>query len=348
GLVTVGPESAGADPGPICYGLGAVEPTVTDADLVLGYLNPDYFLGGKMKLELGAAIRGIEERIARPLGLSATEAAWGIHEIVTTHMARATRIVSVERGRDPRLFTLVAFGGAGPVHAAWLAKSIGIPRVICPARAGVASAIGLLVADVRFDFTRTFIALLDEAVFEPMLEIYRQMEDQGQAMVEESGVKGELVITRWADMRYVGQGHEVLTPLPPLSFTTEDLPALRRAFHQAYASQYGYSDPSDAIEVVNWKLTATCAGPKARFRQGPLATAEAGRAIKGRRKVYFPELGAPSACAIYERDLLPPGTAITGPAVVEERESAIVLPPGDSAHVDAFGNLILEVRPMEK
>ncbi len=348
GIVTVGPDSAGADPGPICYGLGGTEPTITDADLVLGYLNPDYFLGGKMKLDLGAAVQGIEKQIARPLGLSVTEAAWGIHEIVTTHMASATRIVSVERGRDPRLFTLVAFGGAGPVHAARLAKSIGIPRVICPAGAGVTSAIGLLVADVRFDFARTLIAPLDEKVFEPLRELYQEMEAQGQAMVEESGVTGDLVVTRWADMRYMGQGHEILTPLPPLSFTMEDLPAIRRAFHQAYESQYGYSDPSDAIEVVNWKLTASCVAPKPAFQQGSLAGAEAREALKGRRKVYFPELGAATDCDIYDRYRLPRGAIIPGPAVIEERESAIVLPPGDSAYSDAFGNLILEVKTKEK
>jgi N-methylhydantoinase A len=347
GLIAVGPESAGADPGPICYGKGGTEPTVTDADLVLGYLNPDYFLGGKMKLDLDAAIRGIEEQVAKPLGLSVTEAAWGIHEIVTTHMARATRVVSVERGRDPRLFTLVAFGGAGPVHAARLAKTIGISKVICPAGAGVASAIGLLVADVRFDFARTFIARLDEGVIAPMRELYQEMETLGISMLKESGAKGNLVITRWADMRYVGQGHEVTTPLPPLSFTSKDLPNLRQAFYTAYAAQYGYSDTTEAIEVVNWKLTLSCVTPKPVFQKEALTNALAREALKGQRKVYFPELGAHTDCDIYDRYRLPRGAVIPGPAIIEERESAIVLTPGDSAYADTFGNLILEVKPKE-
>ncbi len=347
GMIAIGPESAGADPGPACYDIGGTDPTITDANLVLGYLNPDYFLGGKMKLNKEAAIKAIDERVANPLGLSVTQAAWGIHEIVTTNMARATRVVSIERGRDPRLFTLVAFGGAGPIHGARLARTIGVPRVIYPAGAGVASAIGLLVADVTFDLARTFIARIDENAIGPMKHIYGELEATALAMLEESKIKGQYTLVRSADMQYVGQGHEITVTLPPLTFTDADVVAIRKAFNDTYEGLYGYSDPGEAIMVVNWKLTASCATPKVASRNlQKVGNVE--DALKGVRKAYFQETADYVDCRIYDRYKLFPGATLRGPAVIEERETAIMVLPGDVARMDEFDNIIVEVAVKEE
>lgn len=347
GMIAIGPESAGADPGPACYGIGGTEPTITDANLVLGYLNPDYFLGGKMKLDREAAVKAIEEKVAKPLGLSVTQAAWGIHEIVTTNMARATRVVSIERGRDPRLFTLVAFGGAGPIHGARLARTIGVPRVVYPAGAGVASAIGLLVADVVFDFTRTFITKVEESAIEPVKEIYAELEATALHMLEESKVKGEYTLIRSADMQYVGQGHEITVTLPPLTYTSADVDAIRKAFNDTYAGLYGYSDPDEAIMVVNWKLTASCSTPKVASRNlQKVGNVE--DALKGTRKAYFKETEGYADCRIYDRYKLFPGATLQGPAVIEEKETAIIVLPGDVARMDEYDNIIVEVAVKEE
>src|SRR5262247_1946041 len=201
GVIAVGPESASSMPGPVCYGRGGVEPTVTDADVVLGYVNPDYFAGGAMRLEGGAAARVIEEKIAQPLGLSREDAAWGIHAIVNTNMELATRIVSIERGRDPRDLALVAFGGSGPVHGCRLAQALGVPRVIMPAAAGVTAAIGLLAAEVRFDVARTYVRRLDAVDVGFVSEMYDDMVRQAAEVVRESVVDGDIVVARSADAR---------------------------------------------------------------------------------------------------------------------------------------------------
>ncbi len=347
GMIAIGPESAGADPGPACYDIGGKDPTITDANLVLGYLNPDYFLGGKMRLNKEAAVKAIDEKVAKPLGLSVTQAAWGIHEIVTTNMARATRVVSIERGRDPRLFSLVAFGGAGPIHGARLARIIGVPRVIYPAGAGVASAIGLLVADVMFDFARTFIAKIDENAIGPMKEVYEELEATALKMLEESKIKGEYNLIRSADMQYVGQGHEITVVLPPLTYTAADVPAIRKAFNDTYAGLYGYSDPNEPIMVVNWKLTASCSTPKVASRNlQKVGNVE--DALKGTRKAYFKETGDYVDCKIYDRYKLFPGASLEGPAVIEERETAIIVLPGDVARMDEYDNIIVEVAAEEE
>jgi N-methylhydantoinase A/oxoprolinase/acetone carboxylase beta subunit len=207
GVIAVGPESASSTPGPVCYARGGTEPTVTDANLVLGYLNADDFAGGTMRLRPGDAARALEDRLARPLGLSLEAAAWGVHTIVNTNMELATRVVSIERGRDPRTLTLVAFGGSGPVHGCRLAAALGVPRVILPAAAGVTAAIGLLAAEVRFDVARTFVrrlAALDPAQLEAM---YAEMTSQAADVVRESAAAGGVTVVRAVDARYVGQGY---------------------------------------------------------------------------------------------------------------------------------------------
>ena len=342
GLLRVGPDSAGADPGPICYGRGGAEPTVTDANVALGYINPDYFLGGRMPLDAEAARRGIRERIGQPLGLSDAQAAWGIHELVTQAMVQATRVVSVERGKDPRRFTLIAFGGAGPIHGCRLARSLGIPRVLLPAAAGVTSALGLLVADVRFDLARTFSTPLRPDMPLRVNEMYRELERQGEDLLREAGGEGANVLGRSADMHYVGQGYEISVPLPGGAWTEPDVAAIRAAFEEAYAAVFGYSDPDQQVEVTRWKLTAARRGKTFDLPQ-VAAQGDLRQAHKGRRRVYFKEGGEFIDCDVFDRYRLPAGATFAGPAVVEERESTTVILPGDRVSVDRFGTLLVEV-----
>jgi N-methylhydantoinase A len=341
GVIRVGPDSAGADPGPICYGLGGTEPTVTDANLVLGYLNPAYFLGGRMHLDLEGARRGIEVHVARPLGLTVPEAAWGIHQIVTTNMELATRVVSIERGYDPRRLALAAFGGSGPVHGCRLAQALGIPRAVLPAAAGVTSAIGLLAAEVKFDLSRSYVTRLDALDPGHLGRILDEMAAQGAAVVREAGVAGAPGVTRSADMRYVGQGYELSVALPEGPLGPGTAAALRTAFDEVYAQRYGYSDEGAAVELVTVAVTVTGAGPEVRLPEHRPGTRDVAEARKPDRPAYFPETRGYVRCAIYDRARLPVGARLEGPAVVEEPESTTVLPPGAVAEVDRWANLVV-------
>jgi N-methylhydantoinase A len=343
GVIGVGPDSAGAAPGPICYGLGGTEPTVTDANLVLGYLNPEYFLGGRMRLDVEGARRGIATRISSPLGLGVPEAAWGIHQIVTTNMELATRVVSIERGYDPRRLALAAFGGAGPVHGCRLAQALGIPRVILPAAAGVTSAIGLLAAEVKFDLSRSYVTRLDALDPAHLARILDEMAAQGTAVVQEAGVTGKTSLARIADMRYVGQGYELAVPLPEGPIDARTAAALRAAFDGVYAHRYGYADARAAVELVTVSVTVTGAGPDVRLPEHHPSARDTAEARKPDRAVYFPETGGYARCAIYDRARLPVGARIEGPAVVEEPESTTVLPPSATAEVDPWANLLVTV-----
>jgi N-methylhydantoinase A len=348
GVIAVGPESASSTPGPVCYGLGGTEPTVTDANLVLGYLNPEFFAGGALRLHVGAAARAIEERVARPLGLSLEQAAWGIHAIVNTNMELATRVVSIERGRDPRDLTLVAFGGSGPVHGCRLAQALGIPRVILPAAAGVTAAIGLLSAEVRFDVARTYQRRVEDLDPIRLNAIYDEMAEQAFAVVRDSsggGVAddfardGTITLVRSADARYVGQGYELNVPVPAGPLDAAGLARLRASFDEIYAARYGYANPREPVEVVTWKLSAVGGAPRvALAKQQPLS-GEGTR--KGVRRAYFPEVPGYLECPVYDRHALPAGITLTGPAIVEERESTTVLPPGVEAVVDEYASLLV-------
>jgi N-methylhydantoinase A len=343
GVIQVGPDSAGAAPGPICYGRGGIEPTVTDANLVLGYLNPDYFLGGRMRLDLEGARQGIEARVARPLGLAVPEAAWGIHQIVTTNMELATRVVSIERGYDPRRLALVAFGGSGPVHGCRLAQALGIPRAILPAAAGVTSAIGLLAAEVKFDLSRSCVTRLDALDVPHLAAILAEMADQAAAVVRDAGAAGTIALTRTADMRYVGQGYELTVPIPEGPVDARTAAALRSAFDRVYAQRYGYSDAKAALELVTVAVTATGSGPEVRLPEHRPGTRDVRDARKPDRPVYFPETRGYGRCPVYDRKRLPVGARIEGPAVVEEPESTTVLPPGSTAEVDPWANLLVSL-----
>ena len=341
GVIAVGPDSASSMPGPICYGLGGVEPTVTDANLVLGYLNPEYFAGGAMRLSPGAAARGIEERVARPLGIGLEDAAWGIHAIVNSNMELATRVVSIERGRDPRELTLVAFGGSGPVHGCRLAQALGIPRVILPAAAGVTAAIGLLAAEVKFDVARTYVARLDAVDARALTRMYEEMAAQAEQVVRESAVAGDVAIGRSADARYVGQGYELTVPVPSGRLDAGALQKIREAFDEIYAARYGYASPTEPVEIVTWKLSAVGGAPRVALAKA--ATVATQPSLKGTRRAYFPEARGYVDCPVYDRYALVAGTTLAGPAIVEERESTTVLPPGAAAQVDEYANLIVTI-----
>ena len=342
GVIAVGPESASSTPGPVCYGGGGEEPTVTDANLALGYLNPEYFAGGAMRLHPGAAARALEDRLGRPLGLSLEQAAWGVHTIVNTNMELATRVVSIERGRDPRGLTLVAFGGSGPVHGCRLAQALGIPRVILPAAAGLTAAIGLLAAEVRFDVSRTYVRRLDALEPARVDAMYEEMSAQATAVVRDSAVGGAVSVTRSVDARYVGQGYELTVPVPAGVLDAAALARVRASFDEIYAARYGYAQPAEPVEVVTWKLSAIGGAPHVALPKAPTTPLPGG--VKGRRRAYFPETGGWVDCPIYDRYKLAAGLEIAGPAIVEERESTSVLPPGVVATVDEYASLIVEVK----
>jgi N-methylhydantoinase A/oxoprolinase/acetone carboxylase beta subunit len=341
GVIAVGPESASSTPGPVCYGRGGAEPTVTDANVALGYLNAEYFAGGAMRLHPGAAARAIEETLARPLGLSLEQAAWGVHAIVNTNMELATRVVSIERGRDPRGLTLVAFGGSGPVHGCRLAQALGIPRVILPAAAGLTAAIGLLAAEVRFDVSRTYVRRLDALDPARLNAMYAEMTAQAAAVVRDSALGGAVSLVRSVDARYVGQGYELTVPVPAGSLDAGALARVRASFDEIYAARYGYAQPAEPVEVVTWKLSAIGGAPRVALAKAPATPLPGG--LKGRRRAYFPETGGWVDCPIYDRYQLAAGLEIAGPAIVEERESTSVLPPGVVATVDEYASLVVEV-----
>src|SRR6266545_4340126 len=344
GVIAVGPESASSVPGPVCYGRGGLQPTVTDADVVLGYINPDYFAGGSIALQPGAAARAIEETIARPLGLSLEDAAWGIHTIVNTNMELATRVVSIERGRDPRDLTLVAFGGSGPVHGCRLARALKIPRVILPAAAGVTAALGLLAAEVKFDVSRTYVRKIADLALDYLNGMYREMEAQAVEVIRESAGSGPVAVLRSVDARYAGQGYEFALGLPQGELGLEDMARLRADFDRAYAARYGYANPAEQVEIVNWRLSGIGAGPRLDLPRYD-ARGSLDAALKGRRPAYFPEKGGYVETPVYDRYRLSPGADLCGPAIVEERESTTVLPPGCGGPVDAFGSLLVELQP---
>jgi N-methylhydantoinase A len=325
GLLEVGPDSAGADPGPACYGLGGTRPTVTDADLVLGYLDPAYFLGGRMELDVDAARDAIEREVAGPLGMTAEDAAWGIHTIVNENMANAARVHAVERGKDPTALPLFAFGGAGPVHAAGVAAALGSPVLVAPLGAGVMSALGFLTAPLAFDFVQTWRCTLDDPDWARVNELLREMEADGAALLAESGLAAsEVEHERYAEMRYVGQGHEVRVRLPPseLGTTAE----LLEPFEREYERLYGRRGPDVPVEVITWRVVSS--GPRPDLELSAVTVDASSRPPRAARAAFFPQLGGYVETPVYDRYALRPGARLAGPAIVEERESTLVVGPG--------------------
>jgi N-methylhydantoinase A len=342
GLLKVGPDSAGADPGPACYGRGGSEPTVTDADLVLGYLDPNFFLGGQMKLDLDASRRVIHDRIATKLEIPLEKAAWGIHQVVNENMANAARVHILERGRDPRRYPLFAFGGAGPVHGFRISQALGSPAFIAPLGAGVMSTIGFLVAPLAFDFTRSWRAPLAGLDWQRANGLLDKMEAEGRALLEASGVPPhEVRFRREADMRYTGQGYEILVRLPDEKLGDDFASKISASFEETYRRLYGRLGPPVAIEIVNWRVLTSGPKPKVRLDIALQADAEV-NVRKKARPAYFPELGGFIETPVFDRYGLARGASIDGPAVIEERESTVIMGPGSRGRVDEHWNLIVE------
>ncbi|MDP2726888.1 MAG: hydantoinase/oxoprolinase family protein, partial [Dehalococcoidia bacterium] len=345
GLLKVGPQSSGSNPGPVCYGLGGQQPTVTDADLALGYLDACYFLGGKMALEAAAAKRAIQERTASPLSTDLARAALGIIEVVNENMVNAARVYAAEQGKDIKKYTLVAFGGAGPVHAYYVAKRLGIKRVVVPFRAGVTSALGFLAAPASFDLGRTYMASLNELDWDKLNQILREMEEQGVQMLKGAGIKAsDVTIQRSCEMRYIGQGHEIEVPIPPGRLGPTDVSIMQENYDREYQRLYHRINPGYKVECLNWRVVARGPKPELSLRRFPGNGKTVQQAIKGSRPVYFPEYGEYRSCTVYDRYGLFQGAAFEGPAIVEERESTTVIGPGGHATTDEYLNLIVDVK----
>ena len=343
GLLKVGPRSAGSRPGPAAYGLGGVEPTVTDADFLLGYLNPEYFAGGEVTVDLPAA-RAAVERLAARVGLSPTETAWGIHDVVNENMASAARVHVAERGRDPRDYALLCTGGAGPVHAYYVARKLGLGRVICPPSAGVASALGLLVAPARVDRVATVGVRLDRDDLGDLEAAFRRLEDEARAVLADTGLRLETAtVRRLADGRFLGQGFDLVVTLPdgPYDASAETRRRLSAAFETAYRDKFSLTPPDVAVEFINVRVAvrAPVAGADVVVK-GPIGGDAAG-AAKGARAVYFPEVRGFIETAVYDRYRLRAGDELMGPAVVEEEGSTLVVGPQGRAGVAASGNIVV-------
>ena len=342
GLLKVGPDSAGADPGPVCYGRGGNQPTVTDANLLLGYLDPQYFLGGRMNLQLSACRQALQQTIAEPLGLSLEEAAWGIHQIANENMANAARVHASERGMDPRRFPLFAFGGAGPVHAFRLAHALGSPLVIVPFGAGVMSSVGFLQAPLAFDFVRSCPMPLADFDWQTANQLVQQMENEGRDRLRHSGVtERELTHQRHVEMRYFGQGHQIRVPLPDGRLDAATAERLSVSFQQIYRRLYEREGPPVGIEITNWRVVSAGAKPELRLNmKGQVAPAQTvEQCLKGQREAWFPESQGYQSVPVYDRYLLQPGMTFQGPAIVEERESTFVMGGGAEAAIDPHFNL---------
>lgn len=347
GTLRVGPRSASADPGPACYGRGGERPTLTDANLVLGYLDSSSFLGGRMQLDLEASKRVIKHVVADPLGVSLERAAWGIHEVINEDVARAFRVHASERGVDYRRCAMVAFGGSGPLHAARVARKLKIPKLICPWGAGVMSAFGLLRSPIGFELVkseRVALSALNATLFAERLN---QLAAEAAGFLASAGVtQGNMRRQFRLDMRYDGQGHEIEVALP----TGEEsalIDQLPRLFAAAYAAVFGQSFDDRPVEIVAWKVEAQGPTPGEGIHYSLDGVAQKTPQAKGMREIYQPEIGQTRMAHVYNRYALDPGMQITGPALIEERESTCVLGVGDIGSIDAHGNLVIELGDLQ-
>jgi N-methylhydantoinase A len=345
GLLAVGPRSAAAAPGPACYGLGGTEPTVTDTDLVLGYLDADSFLGGSFRLDRDAAAAAIA-RLAAELGLTPTRCAQGVHDLVNEAMARAAAMHAMDGGVDPARLTMIAFGGAGPVHAYGVARKLGVTRVVCPLGAGVNSALGLLAAPVAVDVASSAPMSLADVTAERLEEVQAGLVRDAAPAIEAAGLAPDAVSHLFsADMRHVGQGYEIAIRLPPAGTPIEAFRAhVRETFRATYRQLYGREVEGTGIEVITWRLRAS--GPRGEV--GEIRTQRrggaGGAALRGRRPVYFEEAGGHVDTPVYDHYSLRPGDVIAGPAIVEQRESTAVVGPSAEATLDERGNLVMTIR----
>ena len=337
GLLQVGPESAGADPGPACYGRGGENPTVTDADLLLGYLDPNYFLGGTMPLDMAASAKAMEEKVAKPLGTTLAEAAFGIHDLINETMAAAAKTHIAEKGGNPNIVTICAFGGAGPVHAYGLAKKIGAPRILVPPLAGVGSALGFFTAPVAFDLTRSHRVTLDDADLKEIESLFQELEKESAAILQQAGKDEKIIFERTLMMRFVGQGAETDLSIDQKPFDQWKKGQVRGLFDDAYKKLYGRTYPETPVELVTFKVRASL--PSREFRIPPIRQTKGKLTdcIKGERRAFSLVRKEYIPFTVYDRFKLFPGAVMQGPAIVEERESTIIVGEDATASVDEFG-----------
>ena len=344
GGLHVGPRSAGAEPGPASYGRGGNEPTVTDANVILGRLSPERFLGGEMRLDRGAAEKTLREKLAQPLSVSLDRAAAGMLQVATAAMANAVRHVTLERGLDPRDFTLVAYGGGGPLHAASVAKELSIGKMIIPNAPGHFSALGMLMADLRRDYVQTLFERMDDLEMFQLEDQFRKLEAEGRQALEASGIPPDrIVFERAADMRYVGQEHAVAVRMPAALGDESARAEIKRLFDEAHELRYSHSAPDESADIVSLRVSAIGRLGKPQFPQIPQGERTPPQsARRGVRKVNFDGTGAVET-PVYDRSELLCGNVIAGPAIIEEAASTTVVEPGDRVTVNGFGHLVMEL-----
>jgi N-methylhydantoinase A/oxoprolinase/acetone carboxylase beta subunit len=344
GTLQVGPESSGADPGPICYGIGGTEPCVTDADLLLGYLDENYFLGGEMKLDKEAAKQGIEKKVAKPLGVSFIKAVWGIHDLINETMAAAAKTHIAEKGGNPKVVTIVAFGGAGPVHAYGLCKKLGAPRLLVPPNAGVGSALGFFTAPRAFDLLRSHKVSLSAAVFNEIEKIFKELETEALKILKREAKEKDVKFERSLDMRFVGQGSETNVPLSKRDVTKMKREEVRRLFDQVYEKLYGRTYPDSEVEFINFKVRASLPERLIHFPKMDKKGKSLIQAIKGKRKAYSSIAKDFIPYTVYDRYKLFPKATFRGPAIIEEKESTLVVGEDTTISVDDFGFLWVDIK----
>ncbi|NDA60743.1 MAG: hydantoinase/oxoprolinase family protein [Chitinophagia bacterium] len=340
GLLTVGPESAASQPGPACYNRGGQFPTVTDADLVLGFLDPDYFLGGTMRLNKLKAEEAIQKYIARPLHISVEAAAWGIHRLVNENMANAARVHIIEKGLDPRHFSMLGFGGAGPVHAFQVARQLNAKQLIIPAGAGVLSALGFLVSPVATENITSYIKTLNQIDWSHLNKLLNGMAVQGKKFLQNAGIaNSKITISIIADMRYAGQGHEISVPIPKGKLSAASIPAITREFLSEYRLRYGRDIQGIPIEAVTWRVLVS--GPSTQMIPKQSVVGKHTAAYKGKRNIFWGNQWIQTP--VYDRYLLQPNKVIKGPCIIEEFESTTVIGLRSTVKSDSFNNLIIDL-----
>lgn len=341
GALKVGPESAGANPGPAAYGLGNENPVVTDANLVLGRINPHYVLGGRLKIDAELSKKAVKTKIADPMGIGTEEAALGIVKVVNSNMARAIRVITVEKGHNPSDFTLVAYGGAGPLHAVHLAQEMGIRTVLIPPAPGALCALGLLTADIKKSYVRTAIASYDEMTPEQINAVMSSLRDEGSAWLDSEKVPSERrKFHGIAEMRYVGQNYELQVEIPTENITVSDIEKMKQDFFVAHEKNYGYYNPNAPVQFVNFRCEATGIVKKPNLAELETTLDDPSKAEIGRRVVHFEESGAVD-CPVYDRAKFGRAERVNGPCIIEQMDSTTVVPPNTWFSIDKFGNLII-------
>jgi N-methylhydantoinase A len=344
GALNVGPQSSSAMPGPACYGRGGEEPTVTDANVVLGRISPNYFLGGEIKLHLEYAKSAIVKKICSKTGLSLEEGAAGIIRVVNANMSKAISVKSIQKGYDLREFSLIAFGGAGPLHAVDIAEDLGIGEVIIPMYPGAFSAFGLLVADTRHDYTQTIMCSEDKIKPSELLGIWKELERKGISALESDHIPPESRIIQWsADLRFEGQSYELNIPVQRKEGLHDlDIKKLFVDFAKEHEKIYSFKAIDEKSIIVNIRVTAIGKSPKIIVEKLRGGDKDSSKALKGKRKVFFEDVGFIET-KIYERNSLTAGNVVEGPAVVEEAISCTVIKPGKVATIDSLGNIMIKV-----